>query len=221
MNKHYRESLILTEDTLQLPVVSKVKPKALLINPPVYDAQYWSRWSQPAGLLRIASYLKTLDYKIHFFDCMEADQKGLVKKSKRKQTNGQPLVIQRDNITKTIWHYGKSWEELRHYLSMLEEAPDEVWITSIMTYWWESTRDTVELVRQFFPNTIILVGGIYPTLAPEHARDNLGADIVFKGELSAASNHWTFLYTQQSLAMPFLRQPVDVHGIAIIALLVA
>jgi hypothetical protein len=27
---------------------------ALLINPPVYDTQYWAEWAQPYGLLRIA-----------------------------------------------------------------------------------------------------------------------------------------------------------------------
>src|SRR5439155_94733 len=73
-------------------------------------------------------------------------------------------------------------------LAALSKPPDEVWITSGMTYWWESTRDAVQLIRKVYPRARILVGGIYPTLAPEHALENLGADIVFKGELTAASN---------------------------------
>ena len=35
----------------------------LLINPPVYDTQYWAQWSQPYGLLRIAALLKKHRYK--------------------------------------------------------------------------------------------------------------------------------------------------------------
>jgi len=27
--------------------------RALLINPPVYDVQYWAEWSQPHGLLSL------------------------------------------------------------------------------------------------------------------------------------------------------------------------
>src|SRR2546425_12549476 len=47
--------------------------KALLINPPVYDTQYWAEWSQPYGLLRIAALLSKYGYKkIDFFDFMEA-----------------------------------------------------------------------------------------------------------------------------------------------------
>ncbi|MBK9711406.1 MAG: radical SAM protein [Kouleothrix sp.] len=62
----------------------------------------------------------------------------------------------------------------------------------------ESTRDAVARIRQMYPNAHIIVGGIYPTLAPEHAVENIGADIVFKGELTAASNLPTdlSLYTQ-------------------------
>jgi hypothetical protein len=43
-----------------------------------------------------------------------------------------------------------------------------------MTYWWESTRDVVAVCREVFPKAVIRVGGIYPTLAPEHAIANLG-----------------------------------------------
>jgi len=56
-----------------------------------------------------------------------------------------------------------------------------------MTYWWESTRDVVALAKRLFPHAVVLVGGIYPTLAPEHAAENLGADIIFKGEIREAS----------------------------------
>jgi radical SAM superfamily enzyme YgiQ (UPF0313 family) len=52
--------------------------------------------------------------------------------------------------------------------------PDEIWISSIMTYWWESTRDVVSVCKEVFPKALIRVGGIYPTLAPEHAMRHLG-----------------------------------------------
>src|SRR5580692_3715038 len=46
---------------------------ALLINPPVYDTQYWAEWSQPYGLVRISALLKKNRYKhVDFFDFMEA-----------------------------------------------------------------------------------------------------------------------------------------------------
>lgn len=160
--------------------------RALLINPPVYDAQYWARWSQPAGLLRIATLLKQKGYSIDFVDCMETNERGMVPKSRRRDAHGLLMAVQRENIVKPIYHFGLSLEALEQHLRTLE-APDEVWITSIMTYWWESTRDVVLLVKRLFPKSIVLVGGIYPTLAPEHALEHLGADLIFKGEIREAS----------------------------------
>jgi radical SAM superfamily enzyme YgiQ (UPF0313 family) len=52
-------------------------------------------------------------------------------------------------------------------------TPDEVWITSIMTYWWESTVDVAELCKKVFPSARIRIGGIYPTLASDHLQDKL------------------------------------------------
>jgi radical SAM superfamily enzyme YgiQ (UPF0313 family) len=179
------------DSTFDVPSGRQGFRRALLLNPPVYDAQYWARWSQPAGLLRIATFLKQRGYSLDLIDCMETDAKGLVRKRRHKE-NGAPKSVQRDDILRTIWHFGLSWEEIHHRLDAVEE-PDEVWITSVMTYWWESTRDAVSLIRQRFPRAQILVGGIYPTLAPEHARDNLGADVVFVGEIAEASDCWTAL----------------------------
>jgi radical SAM superfamily enzyme YgiQ (UPF0313 family) len=119
---------------------------------------------------------------------METDARGLVPKSRRLDANGMPAVVQRDDVAKLIYHFGITWPDIEERLQDLEEPPDQVWITSIMTYWWESTRDAVLSVRRIFPKAEILVGGIYPTLIPEHAQERLGADYIFVGELSAASH---------------------------------
>lgn len=193
MSRDRRMAQVLTNETFIVPSGRHGFRRALLINPPVYDAQYWARWSQPAGLLRIATLLKRKGYNVDLIDCMETDAKGNVRKSWRRNADGTPMLLRRDDMTKRIWHFGLGWDAFQQSLDALEEPPHEVWITSIMTYWWESTRDAIMRIRQTFPRAAIYVGGIYPTLAPDHARDNLGADVVFKGELEEASNLWTDL----------------------------
>lgn len=54
--------------------------------------------------------------------------------------------------------------------------PDEIWVTSIMTYWCESTLDILLLLKRVFPEAKLRVGGIYPTLAPRHLYHALAAD---------------------------------------------
>src|SRR5690348_16909222 len=73
--------------------------RALLLYPPVYDAQYWARWSQPAGLLRLATYLRGRGYLVSLMDCLETDAKGYVRKRQRV-VNGKPVRVVRDNVTK-------------------------------------------------------------------------------------------------------------------------
>jgi radical SAM superfamily enzyme YgiQ (UPF0313 family) len=190
MTQPLHQTQVMSEFDFPIQQGRKGFRRALMLSPPVYDSQYWARWSQPAGLLRLSTFLKRQGYDVTLIDCMETDQKGFVQKRQRK-VNGQSIIVQRDDIKRQIWHYGKDWQEIEKQLRAFEQAPDEVWISSIMTYWWESTRDLVALVRKVFPETQIIVGGMYPTLATQHARDNLGADIIFRGELKAASNEWT------------------------------
>jgi radical SAM superfamily enzyme YgiQ (UPF0313 family) len=118
---------------------------------------------------------------------MESDAKGFVQKRQHKP-GGTHLSVPRGDISRAVWHFGLSWETVRERMKAMP-CPDEVWIGSVMTYWWESTRDAVRLARELFPTARICVGGIYPTLAPEHAaRSLVGADVVFVGELKGASD---------------------------------
>src|SRR5437660_12645766 len=94
--------------------VSPCRPgtrRALLINPPVYDAQYWARWSQPAGLLRIATYLRQQGYELDLIDAMETNALGFVPKTVRR-VNGEPAPVRRGDISRTIYHFGAGWDDI-------------------------------------------------------------------------------------------------------------
>jgi len=183
---------------------------ALLINPPVYDTQYWAEWSQPYGLLRIAALLKKHGYRRReLFDFMEASGPKRVVPKRRIGPNESfaekdgpdprpsPIRIEKDGQHLDLWkyHFGKSWSEFDTWLNERgfdpAHPPDEVWISAIMTYWWESVRDLVARLRWRWGNrTRILLGGIYPTLAPEHAARNIAADLIVVGEVEEANDLW-------------------------------
>ena len=190
------------------------KKIALLIAPPIYDTQYWGQWSQPYGLLRIAALLKKHQYKrVELFDFMEIHDGEKVHQHRINPGESfaekeEPIrPIQPHHITKpgdpTIldlyrYHYGKTWKEFDEWL--LEKGfdtkhpPDEIWISAVMTYWWESIRDLIVRLRlRFGKKPLILLGGIYPTLAPQHAADYTIPDIVVTGEVAEANDLWTDL----------------------------
>jgi radical SAM superfamily enzyme YgiQ (UPF0313 family) len=198
-------------DIRSLPGHSRSKT-ALLVFPPVYDTQYWSEWSQPYGLLRIAALLKKHNYKkIWFYDFMEPDGDRDVPNHRihpsenyaelnQPQEKIAPIVIEKGPESVRLYkrHFGKPWGDFEEWLRRrgLTSAnpPSEVWISSVMSYWWESTRDLSFRLRRYFgKRTKIILGGIYPSLTPEHAAALTGVDIVVAGEVEEANNLWTDL----------------------------
>ena len=204
---------------------------ALLINPPVYDTQYWAQWSQPHGLLRIGTFLKDQGYETHLIDCLQPYEKRKVHYKTRKVID----VVKKERFPvenhgnlqegeKYEYCFGNTLQELEEILANFEKKgiiPDEVWVTTIMTYWWESTRDTIEIVRKIFPHSLIRLGGIYPTLCPDHAvkymkldkaidgsefthavSKTLNQDLVVKGQIPEASNLWTDLSLYGETTLP-------------------
>jgi radical SAM superfamily enzyme YgiQ (UPF0313 family) len=180
---------------------------ALLINPPVYDTQYWAEWSQPYGLLRIATLLKKYRYKrVELFDFMETDEQGKVHDHRINPHEEygeadevgrpiQPIVIEKKGEALRVHkrHFGRTWDDFEGWLDRRgftrKHPPNEIWISAIMTYWWESVRDlTKRLRRRFGKRTTILLGGIYPTLVPRHAARMTDADLVVVGELGEAND---------------------------------
>lgn len=175
--------------------------KALLIQPPIYDTQYYAEWSMPSGLLKVATWLrKDLGYDLRLIDCLYPDAHGKLKQrimgvvqvcSTLKWTLSEYRELSKQRFGRTSillppshrykYEFGRPLAEVRDHLTrqlpLLEEpwAPDEIWVTSIMTYWWESTLDTLLLAKELYPNAKVRVGGIYPTLAPNHLRDALRA----------------------------------------------
>jgi len=157
----------------------------------------------PYGLLRVASWLRGKGFSLKLIDCMEANKQRTVPKKMRKvrvlcsteeyhpEERGLTWRTFRSKPEEKVEYcFGLTMDQLRDRLlaikkrakyareSMFDEVafpePDEIWISSIMTYWWESTRDTIETCREVFPNAVYRVGGIYPTLAAEHAKASLG-----------------------------------------------
>lgn len=197
-------------DVRDLPDVPGDKT-ALLINPPVYDTQYWAEWSQPYGLLRIAALLAQLGYRRReLFDFMEAPgEKRKVAKRRigphesfveknRPTPRATPIRLEKDGEALELWkhHFGKSWDEFDAWLDERgftpSNPPDEVWISATMSYWWESSRDLVARLRHRWgaKKPLILLGGIYPSIAPEHAARYVQSDIVVQGEVELANDLW-------------------------------
>lgn len=78
-------------------------------------------------------------------------------------------------------------DRLEDATEVIEFNPQEIWITSLFTYWSKYVRDAVQHYRRLFPRSKIIVGGIYASLRPkEEVIKFTGADEIFQGVMLAA-----------------------------------
>lgn len=68
--------------------------------------------------------------------------------------------------------------------------PNEIWITSLFTYWAQYVKDAVESYKSAFPKAKVLVGGPYASLMKKHCKQYTGCDEVVVGVIKKAERHF-------------------------------
>jgi len=154
----------------------RLTPIALLVIPPIYDFKAYDFWLKFTGLLKIASTLQDSGWQIYFFDFLDRSHPWMASRSK-PGTYGRgkyyAVEVPKPTIFKTIARrfkrYGLPKQIFEQFLNSIPK-PDYVFIAGGMTYWYLGVKEVVEIVRSHYPNTNVVVGGVYPTLMPNHAR---------------------------------------------------
>ncbi len=187
--------------------------RLLLINPWIYDFISYDLWSKPLGLLYLSSILKSHGYIIDFVDTLYRWDKfhiqDIGKPPKvRKYGDGpyykeeveKPESIKSLSIDRKFSRYGITVNSFRRHLETMKK-PDAVLITSGMTYWYIGIEEAINVVKEYFKDVPIFLGGIYATLMPEHAKAIKGVNFVLPGHgeniiLRVLGEYFDIPYTQ-------------------------
>lgn len=155
--------------------------RVLLCSPPVYDTRFpWARFHQPVTLLQLSTLLRRYGCDVRLLD-------ALVTPPDTPPRRRRMRVVQRDGIELNWWRFGRLSSELSAQLFAFKREgwqPDEVYIDGFTTFWWEGVAEVAKLIRYRFPQTRIILSGAYPTLAPDHASQQSGADILALGAIT-------------------------------------
>lgn len=181
-----------------------MKPKVLLVNPPVYDFAAYDFWMRPYGLLGVAGKLRgQADFRL--FDYM--DRRTYLGECPSDRWGRGPFHNERVPSPKVLGeiprHYRRFGLPRERFAAWLaEQGPfDYAFIQTMMTYWYPGVREVMEDLRRVCPDAGIVLGGNYATLCGEHAR-GLGADLVVSGiDLQPL---WSFLGMTPDLGQPAL-----------------
>jgi radical SAM superfamily enzyme YgiQ (UPF0313 family) len=170
-----------------------IKGHILLINPWIYDFAAYNEWMEPLGLLSVAAVLRENGYTLSLIDCLDRWHPDLLKlqggetpKSNEygcgkfhKAFLDKPAVL--EHVPRRYGRYGLPLEIFEAELDC-QPRPDVVLVTSGMTYWYPGPFEAIRQAKARWPDVPVILGGIYATLCPEHARQKSGADFVICGE---------------------------------------
>ena len=156
-----------------------MKPRILLVNPPIYDFAAYDFWQRPYGLGEIAGMLRS---KAEFvlFDYLDrgkvkSDQWGRGRFVEQRIAKPAPLR----NIRRYFRRYGSARKSFKELLDSSSKF-DFAFVQTAMSYWYPGVAEVIEDIRQSRPQAKIVLGGNYATICSEHAK-SLGADLVIRG----------------------------------------
>jgi radical SAM superfamily enzyme YgiQ (UPF0313 family) len=160
--------------------------KILLVNPYIYDFTAYDLWLRPLGLLYIASVLKKFtNSTLYWLDTLDRFQKQAnlanlpqYKSSKRDGRGKYTRILAKkpkiyEEVPRRYARYGIPISVVQEKIENLPEM-DLILITSLMTYWVDGVRETLNILKKRYPKTKIVLGGILPSLI---SKDLLRASI--------------------------------------------
>ncbi|MFH1717051.1 MAG: B12-binding domain-containing radical SAM protein [Planctomycetota bacterium] len=190
-----------------------MKPKILLVNPPMLDFAAYDFWLKPYGLLSVAGYLRgKADFKL--FDYLDRSNPFMLRQKvlgSDRWGRGRFCCerIQKPPSLRAIPRYYRRFGLPRSMFTdfLAAEGPfDFVLVQTTMTYWYKALEEVMEDVRRIRPEAKIILGGNYVTLCGDHAQ-KLGADLLVQG--TNLEPLWEYLGIAPDLAQPALWEVYD------------
>lgn len=160
-----------------------MKPRILLVNPPVYDFSAYDFWLKPLGLLGVAGRLEPWA-DMTLFDYLDRLHPAAAGAKASADPWGRgPFFAQELPRPPQFAHIPRIWRRFglprQLFTDFLQAHPpfEVALIQTVMTYWYPGVAEVIEDLRRRNPSTQIVLGGFYAQACPEHAR-SLGADLV-------------------------------------------
>lgn len=151
--------------------------RILLVNPWIVDVAAYNFWLRPLGLYLLAEWLAERGAEVSLVDCLSpAPAPG---KFPATRLTAEEMAV---GAPKGLKRYGVNVEEYRRRLKSAGNF-DAVLVTSLLSWWHPGAQLAIKETRRFNPKARMAIGGVYPTLWPNHAAEFSGADATFSGPI--------------------------------------
>ncbi|MGD2186279.1 MAG: radical SAM protein [Desulfobacterales bacterium] len=197
--------------------MTKDAPHILLVNPWIHDFAAYDFWAKPLGLFTIAALLRSHGLSVSYIDCLDRFHPRAPASDPSARYGRGPYLKTRiakppdlKDVQRAFSRYGIKPRWFKEALQALQ-PPDLILITSLMTYWYTGVQESIANLRLFFPDTPIILGGIYASLCDTHALKYSGADDIFCGPAEDALFDLTAKYTRCTITPRFNPQKLDTY----------
>jgi hypothetical protein len=199
-----------------------MKPKILLVNPPIYDFAAYDFWLKPAGMLTVAGFLRgRVDFKLFdYLNRLAPFMAGQKKLESDRWGRGRfycwqiPVPSALEAIPRYFRRFGLPRNLFTNFLAK-QEPFDFVMVQTTMTYWYNGLQEVIEDVRKLQSQAKIILGGNYVTLCRDHAQ-TLGADLLVEG--TNLEPLWEYLGIQPDMQQPALWEVYDKLKVGVLKL---
>lgn len=162
-------------------------PHILFVNPWIHDFAAYDFWAKPLGLLILTALLRRQGLAVSYIDCLDRFHPRAPRTDPFARYGRGPYLKTRiekpgglNDVARNYSRYGIRPDWFREDLRALKQ-PDFICVTSLMTYWYPGVSETIDIIREVFPDTLIVLGGIYASLCRPHAEKHVGADQIVTG----------------------------------------
>ncbi len=127
--------------------------------------------------------MKRTDVDVLFFDFMDRNFPGLPPSKTDRYGRGKffRIEVPRPEVLKFVprkfKRYGVPLEWFIEYLKEIRSLY-AVLVSTGMTYWYPGVKEVVDIVRSIHPESKVVLGGIYSSIIPEHAREVIKPDFI-------------------------------------------
>lgn len=195
----------------------KPAPRILCVNPWIHDFAAFDFWARPLGLLYLAGILRACGCGVDYIDCLdrfhpEERLKDPMSRGGRGPYRKTPIPAPPGlaDVPRRYSRYGIDPEWFTRDLRAAGR-PELVLVTCVMAYWYPGAAETIATIRSVYPGVPVVLGGVYASLYPDHARRFMDADEIVTGPAETEIFGLIEKYTGRRIEPPF--HPRDMDGL--------
>ncbi|MCF6249542.1 MAG: cobalamin-dependent protein [Desulfobacula sp.] len=157
--------------------------RVLLVQPPIEDFYLTKKRTIPYGLASIAANIIKKGFHVNIIDGLATPKSKPIDLPK-DFSYLKPFYGRKDtslfSLFHNYYHFGYSYEHIGKLVK--DKQPFVVGISSLFTAYADQALKTAQIIKKFYPECTIVMGGHHPTVFAEKVLKHDAVDIVLQGE---------------------------------------